>query len=433
MKLKNKNVLVYGLGDSGRSAIKLLRKHNAYVSFFDDDVHFYDYVGFERHPQEKDFDLVVVSPGVKCLHNQILEKFEKRNIPIISELDLAYLFCKGKIVAVTGTNGKTTVCMLTNKILKTAGYKTFLCGNIGLPFSAICEKTTKDSVVVCEVSSFQLEASRFFRADVACITNIKEDHLDRHENFENYRACKGKIAQHLKRNDVLVLNLDDDEAKRMILHKNCQFFSKQKLKKGVYVFKNQIFVNRKPIVSLNDIGLVGEKNLENVLASVSVCSHFKATPQNYSFALAHFAPASHRMQVLGKLDGVTFVDDSKATNVASTMACVETFKNKSIILLMGGQGKNIEYSKLFSLGFKIKQIVCFGQDGRNIDECAKKFGYESVYVQKFEQAVQFCKQKSTNGDFVLLSPACASFDEFSSFAERGERFESLIFGDKDES
>ena len=156
MKFKNKRILVYGLGDSGRAVIKLLKKHDAYVSFYDDNIKYFEYVGFERNPQNENYDLVVVSPGIKCLDNPLLKTFEEKNIPIISEIDLAYMFCKGKIIAITGTNGKTTVSMLTNKILKTAGYKTFLCGNIGLPFSAMCEKTTKHSVVVCEVSNFLL-------------------------------------------------------------------------------------------------------------------------------------------------------------------------------------------------------------------------------------------------------------------------------------
>lgn len=433
MKLKNKKVLVYGLGDSGRAAIKLLKNQNAYVSFYDDDIRFFEYVGFERNPENQNYDLVVVSPGIKCVGNTLLEKFKEKNIPIISEIDLAYMFSKGKIVAITGTNGKTTVSMLTNKILKAAGYKTFLCGNIGLPFSAVCEKTTKNSVVVCEVSNFQLETSQFFRADVACILNIKPDHLNRHGSFEEYKKVKAKIAQNLRSKDVLILNLDDDEAKKMILHKNYQFFSKNKLKKGVFVFKNQIFVNKKPILSLNEIHLRGEKNLENVLASVCICSHFNVTAENVRLALSKFTLASHRMEFVGEIYGVTFVDDSKATNVASTIACVEAFKDKEIVLLMGGQGKNIDYADLFSLNFKIKQIVCFGEDGQKIQEVAEKFGYNAVLFKHFDDAVLFSKEFAGFGDYVLLSPGCASFDEFSSYSERGDRFKSLIFGELNES
>ena len=149
MRLKNKKVLVYGLGDSGRAVIKLLQKHNAYVSFYDENPKFWDYVGYERNPMDKQYDFVVLSPGIKVIGNALLENFKERKIPVYSELDFAYLLSKGKIVAITGTNGKTTVSMLVNRILKEAGYSTFLCGNIGLPFSAVCEKTTKETVVVC--------------------------------------------------------------------------------------------------------------------------------------------------------------------------------------------------------------------------------------------------------------------------------------------
>lgn len=433
MKLKHKRVLVYGLGDSGRAVIQILRKHDAFVSFYDDNLKYYEYVGFERRPQDKNYDLIVVSPGVKCLGNELLNLFKSKNIPIISEIDFAYMLCKGKIIAITGTNGKTTTCMLTNKILKNAGFKTFLCGNIGLPFSAICEKTTKNSVVVCEISSFQLEMSCLFRANIACILNVKPDHLDRHKDFEEYKNIKGKIAKKLKKNDILLLNFDDEEAKQMVLHKKYQYFSKNKLKKGVYVYQNQIYINKRPVLSLNDVHLKGEKNLENVLASVSICSFFKIKPECYVSALNEFVPALHRMEFVGTVNGVTFVDDSKATNISSTIACVEAYDNKSIILLMGGLGKNINYDDFFSLGFKIRMVVCFGQDGKAIENSAKKYNYSAIYFEKFDNAVLYAKKEAKENDFVLLSPACASFDEFSSYAERGERFKSLIFEEKYEN
>ena len=433
MKLKNKKVLVYGLGDSGRSALKLLKNHRADVSFFDDDIKYYEYVGFERNPQDKQYDLVVVSPGVKCLNNPLLEIFRQKNIEIISEIDLAYLFSRGKIIAITGTNGKTTTCMLVNQILRTAGYNTFLCGNIGLPFSSICEKTNKHSVTVCEVSNFQLETSKYFRADISAVLNVRPDHLDRHGTFEEYFATKKKIAQNLKKRDLLILNFDDENSKKMILHKKYQFFSKKMLKNGVFVKKNQIFVKRKSILSLNEINLLGEKNLENVLASVAICSHFKVSNQNFSKAISSFRPASHRTEIVGCENGVTFVDDSKATNVASTIACVETFKNKDIILLMGGQGKDIDYGELFCKNFKFRKVICFGADRKNIFRNAQLFGYDCDEFPHFDDAVIFAKEVAKSGEYVLLSPACSSFDEFSSYAQRGERFKELILSQKREA
>lgn len=432
MKLKNKNVLVYGLGDSGRAVIKLLKKLGAHISFFDDDVRYFDWIGFVRNPLETKWDLCVVSPGIKCLGNEILKGLQQNKVPIISELDFAYLHSKGKIVAITGTNGKTTVSMLVHRILKMAGMETFLCGNIGLPFSSVCQQTTDESVTVCEVSNFQLETSKFFRADVSCILNVLPDHLDRHGSFEEYLRVKGLIAQNLTRKDVLILNLDDENAKKMILHKKFSYFSKNKLKKGVYVWQNAVHVGKKSVLDLSDIPLLGEKNLENVLASVAICSQFKVPTNVFRDAISTFVPANHRMQIVGEIDGVTYVDDSKATNVASTVACVQAFKEKSFFLLMGGQGKDIDYAELFSKKYFIKKVVCFGQEGKKIEQCAQGFGYETCAFEKFDEAVLFCMKNATKSDFVLLSPSCASFDEFSSYAERGERFSNLVLGNLDE-
>ena len=433
MNLKNKSVLVYGLGDSGRAVIKILQTEGARVSFYDDDLKFFEYVGFERNPKEKHFDLVVVSPGIKVLGNDLIAYFKEKKIPIISELDFAYLRAKGKIIAVTGTNGKTTVCMLIAKILKEAGLKTFLCGNIGLPFSAICKKTTKDSVTVCEVSNFQLEMCKYFRSDIVCILNVKPDHIDRHGTFEEYKKTKSIICKNLKKNDLLILNLDDEEAKKMIFHKKYQFFSKNLLKKGVFCKNNQIFLNKKPIVSLNAITLKGEKNLENVLAAVSVCEIFKVENFVFEKVLSSFIPASHRMQQVGIIDGVTYVDDSKATNVSSTVACLDAYKNEKIILLVGGQGKDIDYSPIFQTNVAIKKVICFGSEREKIYNCAKKFGFFAEIFENFALAVDFCKKNASSGDFVLLSPACSSFDEFSSYAERGECFKNIVLGCENES
>ncbi len=428
MRLKNKNVLVYGLGDSGRAVIKVLQEHNAHVSFYDENPRYWDYVGFVKNPMDKHFDFVVLSPGIKVIKNTLLENFKERNIPVYSELDFAYLLSKGKIVAVTGTNGKTTVSMLVNRILKEAGYSTFLCGNIGLPFSAICEKTTKESVIVCEVSNFQLETSRFFHPNVACILNIKPDHLDRHESFEEYVRVKEKISQKMKAKDLLVSNLDDEVSRGLCKHRKRLYFSKKILKKGVFIKNEQIFYGKKKLLDLSDVTLRGEKNLENVLASLAISTPFKVDAESIKTAVSTFSLASHRMELVGSINGVTFVDDSKATNVASTIACVEAFSKERIVLLLGGKGKEIDYAELFSLDYPIKEVVCFGEDRENIFASAKQFGYHTTVFEKFDDAVKYSISNSQSGDYVLLSPACSSFDEFTSYAERGERFKTLVVG-----
>ena len=426
MRLKNKNVLVYGLGKSGRAVINVLRENGALVSFYDDNIDFFGYVGFEKNPFGKIFDFVVVSPGVKCIGNKLLEDFKRRNIPILSELDFGFLLCKGRVIGITGTNGKTTVSMLTHKILKTAGYDCVLCGNIGLPLSMVAQKTTRKTVVVCEVSNFQLELSHFFRANIACVTNLKPDHIDRHGSFEEYRRVKSKICQNMKWTDKLILNFDDEEAKHMIFHKKFEYFSKMILQKGAHVKNDFVYHSRKKLFHINNIKLLGEKNLENVLASVAICSNFKVKKQDYEKAISSFVPASHRMEVFGQIGGVTFVDDSKATNVSSTVACVLAFKDKSIILLLGGQGKDISYDEIFTCGVNYKKIVCFGQEAENIAKTAKKYKCSYETFSCLKDAVLFASNISKKGDFVLLSPACSSFDEFESYAERGEKFKEFV-------
>lgn len=426
MRLKNKNVLVYGLGKSGRAVVKVLREKGAYVSFYDENIEFYNFVGFEKNPYGQTYDFVVVSPGVKCLGNKLLEDFQRRKIPILSELDFGFLLSKGKMIGITGTNGKTTVSMLVYKILKTAGYDSVLCGNIGLPLTMAAEKTTKKSVVVCEVSNFQLELSRYFRANIACVTNLKPDHIDRHGSFEEYRRVKSKICQNMKFCDKLLLNFDDEEAKCMIFHKRFEYFSKQSLSKGTYIKNGYIFHNRKKLFSVERIKLLGEKNLENVLASVAICSNFNVKKEDYEKAISSFVPAAHRMEIVGEYKGVTFVDDSKATNVASTVACVLAFKDKSKILLLGGQGKDIDYGEIFSCGVTYKKVVCFGQEGESIKQTAKNFGYDTEVFSNLRDAVLFAVNIAKKGDFVLLSPACSSFDEFESYTERGEKFKECV-------
>ena len=428
MNLKNKRVLVYGLGQSGRAVVKVLREHLAHVSFFDDNVKLWDQIGFERDPLNKKYDFVIVSPGVKCKGNLLLKKLQRTSAIVMSELDFGYLLSRGKVVAITGTNGKTTTCMLVYNILKSAGYDAFLCGNIGLPISAIAEKTTNKSILVCEVSNFQLELSQFFHANIACVLNIKPDHLDRHGSFDEYKRCKSKIVQNMKHKDVLILNLDDDKTRCLSLHKNFEYFTKGVIKRGTYIANNYIFTNKKPMLPLKAIKLRGEKNLENVLAAVSICSHFKVNAKVIEQAVSKFVPAQHRMEIVGSAKGVTYVDDSKATNVASTVSCLEAFQNESVILLLGGVGKEDSYDEIFLTKNKIKCVVCFGKDREKFAVASKMRGYKTFVCDKFETAVVKAHKLAVEEDFVLLSPACASFDEFVNYAERGDKFQEIVVG-----
>ena len=244
MRLKGKKVLVYGLGTSGQEACKLLHSQGACVSLYDDDKRFSGFFCYEKKPLTKKYDMVVVSPGIKVIGNKLVEHFYETS-KVISELDLGYEFMKGKVIGITGTNGKTTTCSLLGKIFSEAGKETFICGNIGLPICAVAPKTTKKSFTIVEVSNFQLELSKSFHPNVASVLNITEDHLDRHGSMEEYKRIKNKIFQNFTRRDCAIINLDEEETLSLDFPQKRKYFSKKTLKKGAYLKNGYIFCDNK--------------------------------------------------------------------------------------------------------------------------------------------------------------------------------------------
>lgn len=427
MKLKGKNVLVYGLGMSGQSACKLLHDKGACVSIYDDEKRFSSLYSFCKEPQTKKFDLVVLSPGIKRLGNKLISFFEQTRTPIISELDLGYLFCRGKIIGITGTNGKTTVTSLVGEIFKKAGRKTFVCGNIGLPFTSIATKADKNSFVICEVSNFQLESSVIFKGDEVTILNLAPDHIDRHGSYEEYVRVKRKIIA--KKNQKVVLNFDDEGSKMSKIDKKTLFFSKMPLEKGVFVKNNAIYFNKKKIISLVDIPLFGEKNLENVLASVGLSVRYKIKPQIIKKAISEFVQPAHRLEYVGKVNGADFFDDSKATNISATISAIESLGDRGLVLMLGGLNKEFVFDEIFNRGYEFKKLVCFGGAGNEIASCSEKFGYKPIIFESMKDASFYVRESASEGEKILLSPACASFDEFASYAVRGEVFREIVTGE----
>lgn len=428
LNLKGKRVLVYGLGISGQCAAKLLHDEGACVSIYDDENRFSNFYSFEKEPLTKKFDIVVVSPGIKVIGNQVIAHFLSNETTVISELDLGFLFCKGKVIGITGTNGKTTVTSLTGEIFKKAGFNTFVCGNIGLPICAIAKQTEKNSVIVCEVSNFQLELSRYFCPDECTILNLAPDHIDRHGSYEEYVRVKKKILS-LKGKQKVVLNFDDKQVNLLKNGKKTMFFSKKTLNKGVFVKNNWIYHNKTKIISLNDIPLFGEKNLENVLAAVALCVGYKIKPSVIKNAILQFKAPSHRLEYLGEVNGAKVFDDSKATNISSTISAINSLGDLNLVLLVGGRNKDCTFDEIFNKQFSFEKILCFGEAGSDIFECAKKYGYSPLLFSSMKDATYYAKNNAEAGEKVLLSPACASFDEFSSYAERGEIFKEIMFGE----
>ncbi len=427
INLKGKKVLVYGMGMSGQAACKLLHDNGACVSTYDDEERFASYFAYEKNPMLKKYDLVVVSPGIKVLGNQLISHFLLSGVKVISELDLGFMFCKGKVIGITGTNGKTTVTSLVGEILKKSGKKTFVCGNIGLPISSIASQTDNESFVVCEVSNFQLELSSFFKANVACVLNLASDHIDRHGSYEEYVRVKGKILTH-KRSQRVVLNFDDDLVNKMQINKKTLFFSKKILKKGVFVRNNYIFYNKNKILPLSEIPLFGEKNLENVLASVTISVLLKIKPSVIRSAVSAFKAPPHRIEYLGQVNGADVFDDSKATNISSTISAVNSLGERGLVLLLGGLNKGFKFDEIFNKGLDFEKLLCFGDAGAEIAETASKYGYSPLIFPTMKSATHYARQYAKEGLKILLSPACASFDEFASYAVRGEVFKEIMFG-----
>lgn len=425
IRLKGKKVLVYGMGISGQSACKLLHEKGACVSIYDDEKRFSNVYSFETEPLLKKYDLVVVSPGIKVIGNQIISHFIMSKTPIISELDLGYLFTKGKIIGITGTNGKTTVTSLVGEIFKKAGKQTFVCGNIGLPLSSVALKSSNTSYSIVEVSNFQLELSRYFKPNLACILNLAPDHLDRHGSYQEYKRVKEKILTGGKQK--VVLNFDDEETKILKIDKKTTFFSKKLLNKGVFIKNNAIYYNNNKIISLNDITLFGQKNLENVLAAVAISVKFKIKPNVLRETIISFKAPPHRLEYLGQVNGADVFDDSKATNVSATLSAINSLGERGLVLLLGGQSKGETYDEIFNKNYDFENLICFGQAGGEIAECAEKYGYSSQIFPSMKSATYYAKVNACEGQKILLSPACASFDEFSSYSARGEVFKEIMF------
>ncbi len=423
-----KKVLVYGMGVSGQAVCKLLHNKGFCVSIYDDENRFGNLFNFDKDPCFHHYDMVVVSPGIKVIGNQIISHFIINKTPIFSELDIGYIYGKGKFIGITGTNGKTTVTSLVGRIFEEAGKKSVVCGNIGLPVASVCEKSDKNTFYITEVSNFQLELSHVFYASTACILNIQQDHLDRHGSMEEYVRVKRKILSN-KKSQKVILNFDDEYSRGSKISKKNLYFSKNILNKGVFVKNNGIFYNKTKIISLNDIPLLGEKNLENVLAAVSICLANKIKPRYIKSAIMAFKPPAHRLEFLGKLNGALVYDDSKATNIPSVESALQALSGGNILLLMGGRNKDLNFDEFFKKNYSIAQVVCFGEAGREIYESGLKFGYDCILFETMKEACVYVKECAVANMLILLSPACASFDEFSSYAVRGLKFKEYLFGE----
>jgi len=446
MDLNGKRVLVVGLGKSGVASALFLKARGARVTVSDTKT------GDELHSEipvlldhgitvetgghgERTFrgqDLIVVSPGIP-LDAPALVQARALGGSVIGEIELAARFLRGSIVAITGSNGKTTTTTLTGEIMTAAGFPALVGGNIGTPAIALVERATAESVIVLEVSSFQLETIHSFRPKVAVILNVTPDHLDRHRTFEAYVDAKARILENQQSADLAVLNADDPTCVALAARTKAQvfWFSRQKeVQQGAWVVDGNILfrdgARQGEIMLVSEIPLKGAHNLENVLAAVCAGALMGCAPGKIRQAVREFKAVEHRLEYVATIRGVDYYNDSKATNVDATIKALESFP-ANIHLIVGGKDKGSDYTLLnHLLRQRVKRVYTIGAAAAKIESQMK--GVEVVHADTLENALRKASAVAEPGDVVLLAPACASFDQFKNYEQRGEMFKAIVRG-----
>ena len=425
MNLLGKNVVIYGGGISGLSAYELVKEKGGRVMIYDDNdrPHTTSSAGvFTRA------DVIVLSPGISSGNPYVLDARLEGKI-VVGEIELASEFCQGEQIAVTGTNGKTTTVKLIDHILKNAQLNSYAVGNIGVAFSSIADHLDGLDIAVVEVSSFQLESVRNFSPDYAVLLNIKPDHLERHETIERYISAKSNIFMHQCECDVVVYNADDENISKLVPYmKGRQVpFSMTRPVDGAYLSSGFVCYKGMPIVEVEDIDLKGAE-LENVLASVAVTMHKGISRFTIASALCSFTRPQFRRTKVAELCGVNIYNDSKATNISSTISAISAM-NGDTVLLLGGAKRKENFDELFTaLDSKVVDIVVFGENRKDIAISAKKFNAHIEEVDTLDDAVKtgFDIAKTMCAKNLLFSPASKSFDSFSNYEERGRHFDKIV-------
>lgn len=445
MDLAGKNILVIGLGKTGIASARFLLGQGANV-FVTDAKPFpelneaFSEIGTasgnwkfcEYDPNIlTQIELIIPSPGVPP-SNMILAGAVEKNIPVVSEIELAYRFLKPPMIAITGTNGKTTTTTLIGNILAKEGKKVFVGGNIGNPLIGYIDGKQEDEFAVVEVSSFQLQWIHSFRPSVAILLNTTCDHVDYHGSFEAYRNAKERIFQNQGASDLAILNADEPRSWDLSknLHASVQFFSiSPHGSRGMFLDHNTLVhyttQNEREEYPLDMIKIPGFHNIENVMAAIMAARYCGCSREGIISAMGGFKGIAHRIEFTDEKNGVAFYDDSKGTNVGAVVRALETF-SRPIILLLGGRDKEGDFVTLSTLlSTKVKELVLFGEARDRIDGLIGGI-VKTTKTTTLKEAIEIAHRHSLSGDIVLLSPGCASFDEFSNYKERGRFFKDVV-------
>ncbi len=440
MYLRKQTFLVLGLSRSGKAAAEFLLREGATVYLYDDVVS--ERVkrtaaqlveagakGVEREELSSMVDIcdaLVLSPGVPIDHPTAVS-FKRKGKGVLGETELAACFLKSPLIAVTGTNGKTTTVSMLTETLNKGGLPAKACGNIGLPMIEVCGG--EEGVAVAEISSFQLETLHSIRPHVAVVLNISEDHLNRHYTMENYVFLKARLLKNLTETEYAVLNYDDQTVRSFAEKTKAQvlYFSVKERVRGGYLEEGNLYFGKEKILSVDELPAEGLHTVQNALAVIVAAKIMGIKTADIVAALKEFKGVKHRIERVKEVDGVAYVDDSKGTNVAATLKAVESMKTPTILLL-GGKNKGYDYKKLFSaLPATVVHAVLYGENRFALFKSARECGFDRLTLcDTFAFAVKIAVMRAERGQTVLLSPASASFDEFANYEERGDKFVQIV-------
>lgn len=448
MELQGKKVLVFGSGKSGIGASDLLAKVGAFPVIYDGNaeidkdavVHKTDgaypvtvYAGELPKEVQDSLDLVVLSPGVPT-DLPLVKSFYEQGLPVWGEVELAYRVGDGEVLAITGTNGKTTTTALLGKIMQDARESVFVVGNIGTPYTSKALEMKPNSVTVAEISSFQLETIDEFAPKVSAILNITEDHLNRHHTMEEYIRVKELITENQGTEDVCVLNYEDEVLREFGKHltpRVVYFSSGRKLDEGIYLDGNKIILKdgekEIEVVKTEDLKLLGKHNFENVMAAVAMAYYDGVSLDSIRKSICEFTAVAHRIEYVTENKGVVYYNDSKGTNPDAAIKGIQAM-NRPTLLIGGGYDKQSGYDEwIEAFDGKVRYLVLIGQTKEKIKEAAEKHGFHDIILcEDLKEAVKVCEEKAQPGDAVLLSPACASWGQFDNYEQRGDMFKEYV-------
>ena len=451
MDIAGKNVLVFGSGISGIGAAGLLEERGASVTLYDgnDKLDAEEIRGKMKDGAKTDIvlgefpeellgklDLVIISPGVPT-DLPIVHRMREADIPVVGEIELAYELGKGEVLAITGTNGKTTTTALLGEIMKAVYDSAFVVGNIGIPYTNVVDETRDDSVIVAEMSSFQLESIVDFRPRVSAILNITPDHLNRHHTMEEYIRVKELITGNQTKDQVCVLNYEDEVLRTFgesgqVKAKVVYFSSLRELPQGIFLRGKEIVLRageKEFVITTTDrLKILGRHNHENTMAAAAMAYYAGVPVENIKKSVENFVAVEHRIEYVTEKNGVVYYNDSKGTNPDAAIKGIQAM-DRPTLLIGGGYDKQSSYDEwIEAFDGKVRFLVLIGQTREKIEETAHKCGFmNTILADNLEEAVKICAEKANKGDAVLLSPACASWGQFDNYEQRGRMFKEYVY------